>query len=58
MARPSKPAAVIEYEKKSHRTKAELAKRKEEERKLLTGKEIKELKDLEYGRTQGIPAAP
>ena len=41
MARPSKPAAVIEYEKKSHRTKAELAKRKEEERKLLTGQVIK-----------------
>jgi hypothetical protein len=46
MARPSKPAAVIEYEKKSHRTKAELAKRKEEERKLLTGQEIKERKEV------------
>lgn len=46
MARPSKPAAVIEYEKKSHRTKAELAKRKEEEGKLLTGQEIKERKEV------------
>lgn len=46
MARPSKPAAVIEYEKKSHRTKAELAKRKEEESKLLTGQEIKERKEV------------
>lgn len=46
MARPSKPAKVIEYEKKSHRTKAELQKRKQEEQKLLTGKKMKERKEV------------
>ena len=46
MARPSKPVNVIEYEKRSHRTKAELQKRKQEERKLLTGKKIKERKEV------------
>ena len=46
MARPPKPAAVIEYEKKSHRTKAEIEKRKEEEEKLLTGQEMKERKEV------------
>ena len=46
MARPSKPAAVIEYEKKSHRTKAEIKKRKQEEEKLLTGEELKEREEV------------
>ena len=36
MARPSKPVIVLENERKSHRTKAELQKRKEEEAKLLS----------------------
>lgn len=46
MGRPSKPVKVIEYEKRSHRTKAELQKRKQEEQKLLTGKKIKERKEV------------
>lgn len=50
MARPSKPAEVIQYEKKSHRTKAELEKRKEEEQKLLSGHEIKERKEVKKNR--------
>lgn len=37
-----KPAAVLEKEGKSHRTKAELIKRKQEEKALLTGKRIQE----------------
>ena len=46
MARPSKPVLVLENEKKSHRTKAELQKRKEEEAKLLSGMEMKERKEV------------
>lgn len=42
MARPSKPAAVIEAEKKSHRTKAELNARKESESGLLSKKKLQE----------------
>lgn len=38
MARPSKPAAVLESEKKSHRTKAELEQREKNEAALLSGK--------------------
>lgn len=37
MARPSKPAAVLESEKRSHRTKAELAQREKSETALLSG---------------------
>ena len=46
MARPSKPVLVLENEKKSHRTKADLQKRKEEEAKLLSGMEMKERKEV------------
>ena len=46
MARPSKPVLVLENEKKSHRTKAEIQKRKEEEAKLLSGMEMKERKEV------------
>ena len=46
MGRPSKPYAVINGEKKSHRTKAELAKRKTEEQALLTGQKLKESKEV------------
>lgn len=46
MARPSKPVVVLENERKSHRTKAELQKRKEEEAKLLSGMEMKERKEV------------
>ena len=42
MARPSKPAAVIEQEGKSHRTKAELEARKRAEASLATGFTFKE----------------
>ncbi len=38
MARPSKPVQVLEAEGKSHRTKAELEFRREQEAGLLTGK--------------------
>lgn len=38
MARPSKPVAVLESEKKSHRTKAELEQREKSEAALLSGK--------------------
>lgn len=44
--RPSKPVKVIEMEAKSHRTKAELQKRKEAEAKLLSGMEMKERKEV------------
>ena len=46
MARPSKPVLVLENERKSHRTKAEIQKRKEEEAKLLSGMEMKERKEV------------
>lgn len=42
MARPSKSANVIELEKKSHRTKKELAIRKQSEAAGLTGRKLKE----------------
>lgn len=42
MGRPPKPFTVIQNEKKSHRTKAELAARKEAEESLLTGTKMKE----------------
>lgn len=38
MARPSKPVAVLESEKKSHRTKTELEQREKGEAALLSGK--------------------
>lgn len=41
MARPSKPAAVLQQEGKSHRTKAELTVRKRAEEAMLSGKRIK-----------------
>ena len=37
MPTPSKPAEVIKLEKKSHRTKRELAERERAEEQLLTG---------------------
>lgn len=46
LGRPSKPFAVLSSEKKSHRTKAELAKRKNEEQALLTGQKLKENKEV------------
>lgn len=46
MARPSKPVNVIELEKKSHRTKAELQQRRRAEAELLTGKIITETEEV------------
>lgn len=44
--RPSKPASVLESEKKSHRTKAELDARKKAEAELLTGEEMQEFPEV------------
>lgn len=41
MARPSKPVVVLRTEKKTHRTKRELASREREEKALLTGMPLK-----------------
>ena len=46
MARPSKPASVIEAEKKSHRTKAELEIRKNGEEALLSKQKLQERKEV------------
>lgn len=42
MGRPAKPAAVLAAEGKSHRTKAEMNKRKKEEAAFATGTPLKE----------------
>ena len=42
MGRPSKPVAVLESEKKSHRTKAELDARRKAEAAVLSGKPLYE----------------
>ncbi len=52
MARPSKPAAVLKEEGKSHRTKKELAQREKGEAALLSGKRCCERK-----RVKADPAA-
>lgn len=44
--RPPKPFTVLTSEKKSHRTKAELAQRKNEEEALLSGQTLKESKEV------------
>ena len=49
MGRPSKPAELLKSEGKSHRTKQELAFRKQQEEATLTGKKLEEpraIKDL------------
>ena len=46
MARPSKAAAVLDDEKKSHRTKAEMKQRKEAERAAFTGLPIRENQEV------------
>lgn len=46
MPTPPKPANVIKLEGKSHRTKAELNQRKQAEESLLTGKVLKESKEV------------
>ena len=51
MARPSKSYTVITNEKRSHRTKAELAQRKKGEEALLSGKKIKEVPEVRANET-------
>ena len=46
MPTPTKPANVIRLEKKSHRTKKELASRENAEKTLLTGEKLKERKEV------------
>lgn len=46
MARPSKAAAVLAQEGKSHRTKAEMEQRKSAEQAVLTGQKLKEQVDV------------
>ena len=50
MARPSKPAAVIEAEKKSHRTKAELEQRKKSETALLSNTPLYERDEVKKSK--------
>ena len=51
MARPSKAATVVRLEKKSHRTKKELATRDRAEKALLTGKMMTETAEVRNDRT-------
>lgn len=51
MARPSKPVAVLESEKKSHRTKAELEQREKGEAALLSGKRCFERESVKNNPT-------
>lgn len=46
MARPSKSAEVLKNERKSHRTKAEMALRKEAEQAVLTGIKMRERREV------------
>lgn len=50
MARPSKPAAVIEAEGKSHRTKAEIEARKEAENSVKSGNVLIERKEVKKNK--------
>lgn len=62
MPTPAKPISIIELEKKSHRTKAEIRQRKKAEADLLSGKTLKESKEVknnylahkEFTRIRGI----
>lgn len=63
--RPSKPVGVLESEKRSHRTKAELEQRSAAEKSLLSGKKIMERRRVredaiahsEYKRVVGLMRA-
>lgn len=46
MPTPAKPASVLKYEKKSHRTKQEMRQREKAEADLLTGKKLKESQEV------------
>lgn len=50
MARPSKPVSVIQMEKKSHRTKKELASRKRAEDQMLAGDKIRKFPEVRENR--------
>lgn len=50
MSRPAKPTKVISIEKKSHRTKAEMKLREEEEKALITNLELKERKEVKQNK--------
>lgn len=50
MARPSKPMSVIQMEKKSHRTKEELASRKRAEDQMLAGDKIRKFPEVRENR--------
>ncbi|MCI8618320.1 MAG: hypothetical protein HFJ60_08860 [Clostridia bacterium] len=50
MPTPTKPFKVLSTEKKSHRTKAELKKREEEEQSLSTDIELKERKEIKQNK--------
>ena len=50
MARPSKPVSVIQNENKSHRTKKELASRKQAESGMLSGAEISKFPETKADR--------
>lgn len=46
MPTPSKPVKILELEKRSHRTKQEIAQRKKAEAALLTGVKLKEKEEV------------
>lgn len=46
MPTPAKPAKILEMEKRSHRTKKEIAQRKNAEAALLTGVVLKEKREV------------
>lgn len=46
MARPSKSVAVLQGERRSHRTKEELQRRSEAEQELMTGKKLSERREV------------
>lgn len=46
MARPAKPVNVIQMEKKSHRTKKELAARQKSEKEMLSGERIEKFPEV------------
>lgn len=50
MPTPPKPANVIKLEGKSHRTNAELRQREQAEKSLLTGKTLKESKEVKENK--------
>ena len=51
MARPPKAVSVIKLEKKSHRTKKEIATREKAEKAILTGKPMIETAEIKADRT-------